>query len=141
MSEKWIPPLELDFIDFLNDGNNIMGLGVGSPELLITRVLGNAELLVCRLTKKKKILNYLYGNVNILTECGFIIGINIDFLSKRKKMIVNKKSKNWMVNDWDDFSKENNWKLSNVSDVLQLIGDNVVINLSLSGELGTTSIR
>lgn len=56
-------------------------------------------------------------------------------------MIVNKKSKNWMVNDWDDFSKENNWKLSNVSDVLQLIGDNVVINLSLSGELGTASIR
>ncbi|EOF5046761.1 hypothetical protein CEP73_002595 [Providencia stuartii] len=141
MSEKWIPPLELDFIDFLNDGNNIMGLGVGSPELLITKVLGNAELPVCRLTKKKKILNYLYGNVNILTECSFIIGINIDFLSKRKKMIVNKKSKNWMVNDWDDFSKENNWKLSNVSDVLQLIGDNVVINLSLSGELGTASIR
>lgn len=54
MSEKWIPPLELDFIDFLNDGNNIMGLGVGSPELLITKVLGNAELPVCRLTKKKK---------------------------------------------------------------------------------------
>lgn len=141
MSEKWIPPLELDFIDFLNDGNNIMGLGVGSPELLITKVLGNAELPVCRLTKKKKVLNYLYGNVNILTEFGFIIGINIDFLSKRNKMIVNKKSKNWMVNDWDGFSKENNWKLSNVNDMLQLIGDNVVINLSLSGELGTASIR
>lgn len=141
MNYKWTPPFRLDLLDVIDRNNNINGLHIGSPEFLITKLLGEPELPVAKLSKKSKILNHLYGNVSILSEHEHVIAINIDFLSNRSELITKDKIKSWTINNWLELSVSKHWELNKINDTLQLVGDGISISLFVDGKLGMVSIR
>ncbi|CAI1677461.1 TPA: hypothetical protein ACSTJY_000598 [Serratia fonticola] len=140
MNDKWTPSINLDLMDVINT-QSIKGVQVGSPEAFIFEIMGEAELPATRLSKKSKIINHLYGNVNFLSENGYVIAINIDFHGNREKMITLGDIGGWGVNDWFELSELKGWSLNNLDGVMRILGGGIVIELSKEGELSMVSLR
>lgn len=140
MKNNWTPSINLDLIDIINT-HTIKGLRVGSPESYICKIMGTAELPVTKLNKKSKIFNHLYGNVTLLSENGCVIAISIDFNSKRTEMVAFGEIGSWGLDDWMQLAEKERWLTINSGDVIQLIGNGIIISLSQKGQLGLLSLK
>ncbi|MFD1887409.1 hypothetical protein [Paenibacillus wenxiniae] len=140
MNDKWIPSTNLDLIDVINT-HSIKGVQVGSPESVVLEIMGAAQLPATKLSKKSKVLHHLYGNVNVLSENGYVIAINIDFHSNRTEMVAIGEIDSWGIDDWMQLAKKEGWIVTKTEDVIQCVGNGIMISLSRAGEVGLLSLR
>ncbi len=140
MNNKWAPSINLDLIDVINI-HGIKGIRVGSPEYVICEIIGEAELPATKLSKKSKIVNHLYGNVNLLSENGCVIAINIDFHGNRTEMVTIGEIKSWDIDDWMQLVEKEGWIVTKTGDVIQIIGNRIIISLSQEGQVRLVSLR
>ncbi|WP_447884569.1 hypothetical protein [Serratia fonticola] len=140
MNDRWIPSINLDLIDVINT-HGIKGVRVGSPESFVFEIMGEAELPATKISKKSKILNHLYGNVSLLSENGHIIAINIDFHGNRAEMVAIGEIDSWGMDDWVQLAEKEGWITTKTDDVIQLIGNGIIISLSKEGQVGLLSLR
>ena len=130
-----------DISDIIIENYSINGLSIGSPAQKIYEIMGEPDFPVGKLNKKSKLLYWSYGNITFLTENNCIVAIDIDLHSNKKEIVCLDKILNWKLENWLTWAKKHEFCIQNVSDIIKIVGSNIIFSLSQKGKLGMISIR
>lgn len=126
--------------DILNS-NKFGNVKIGSSILDIISSLGEPDSKPEKISRKSKIYNYSYGNVNILVEGNFVVAINIDLHGESNNFIKLEGMDNWNLEDWIKLAKSKSWNIELISDTTNIYGDGISLALSREGKIAMVSIR
>ncbi|UDQ76082.1 hypothetical protein [Pectobacterium brasiliense] len=126
--------------DILNS-NKFGNVKIGSSILDIISSLGEPDSKPEKISRKSKIYNYSYGNVNILVEGDFVVAINIDLHGESNNFIKLEGMDNWNLEDWIKLAKSKSWNIELISDTTNIYGDGISLALSREGKIAMVSIR
>ena len=140
INSTWDSPLQLDVISIIEQ-LSINGLRIGSSISQLLEVMGKPELPAAKLSKKSKIVYWLYGNVSFLSEDDSLIAIDVDFHSNRKKIVKLGEIVNWKSKDWLNWAQKRQLNINKQDAVINISDNNIIITLSQDWSLGMVSIR
>ncbi|MEQ9877649.1 hypothetical protein ABRP92_06615 [Pectobacterium aroidearum] len=126
--------------DILNS-NKFGNVKIGSSILDIISSLGEPDSKPEKISRKSKIYNYSYGNVNILVEGNLVVAINIDLHGESNNFIKLEGMDNWNLEDWIKLAKSKSWNIELISDTTNIYGDGISLALSREGKIAMVSIR
>lgn len=110
-------------------------VGVHHEEGCIEQQLGQPDQIEKQYTKKLRITSYRYGNITFLIERGYVVQIVLNYHDPCSEKLSLGIFQEWMLTEWIDFAKSNNWTVKYVGDVVHVLGDDIHINLSAKGSL------